>query len=292
MRFGISSVQLAMLVLSIAGTIACIRRRIWWMLIPVAYMVLAYFFTRTSYQPWLTIFAGLWYSLPYRAAECLCIFLMPVASLGLARLLALCTNFTARIPKFSATPQVGAAIVMILLVAITYPTQTLQIGNRTMHTPFASVAEILQDIYGNDSHRVYGAEEVAFVDKALSVIPEGALVINSPHDGSLFAYGVNHMNTYLRGTGIKHQSDDAILIRKHLCEYATNQEVKQAIERVDADYVLQLDQGVSYEDLIKLPQYYEQRRDKWAGIDKIRDDTPGFTLVLSEGDMRLYKIDR
>ena len=29
---------------------------------------------------------------------------------------------------------------------------------------------------------------------------------------------------------------------------------------------------------------------QWRGIDGINDDTPGFEVVLAEGDMRLYKI--
>ena len=28
----------------------------------------------------------------------------------------------------------------------------------------------------------------------------------------------------------------------------------------------------------------------WEGIDSVTDETPGFTPILSEGDMRLYKI--
>ena len=30
--------------------------------------------------------------------------------------------------------------------------------------------------------------------------------------------------------------------------------------------------------------------DQWTGIDAINDQTPGFEVVLSEGDMRLYRI--
>ena len=30
--------------------------------------------------------------------------------------------------------------------------------------------------------------------------------------------------------------------------------------------------------------------EEWVGIDGIRDDTPGFRVLLSQGDMRLYEI--
>ena len=298
MRFGISSVQFAMILLSTVGAIVCIRRKMWWLLIPAAYMTIAYFFTRTSYQPWLTIFAGLWYSLPYRAAECLCIFLMPIASLGLARICECCTawasNLGDRMPKVSGHPQVIAAVVVVLLIAITVPPVSINISGRSFHTPFSSIAETMGTIiYGNDSNRVYGGEEVDFVDKAKELMDDpNALVINSPNDGSLFAYGVNAINTYFRGSAVKHQSDEAIILRTRLSDYSFDSKVKHVVEYTDAKYVLQLDHGVAYEDLIKLPQFYEKNKDAWRGVDAIDESTPGFTLLLSEGDMRFYRIDR
>jgi hypothetical protein len=63
------------------------------------------------------------------------------------------------------------------------------------------------------------------------------------------------------------------------------------VKATGLQYVLQLDQGVKYDDLIKLPQFYSEKRWKWSGIDRMRDDTPGFSLVLSEGDMRLFKVE-
>ena len=41
---------------------------------------------------------------------------------------------------------------------------------------------------------------------------------------------------------------------------------------------------------ISSPHVYPPNVEEWAGIDGVRDDTPGFEVVLSEGDMRLYKI--
>ena len=296
LRMGMSSIQFAMVACSIAGAVVCIRRRMFWPLIPVLYMCIAYFFTRWSIDPFTTIFAGLWYSLPYRAGECLCLYLMPVASLGLAWICETATGFFAKrggkIPLLSSYPQLAGAIIVLLLVCVTFPTSTVTIGGRTFHPSFASMHMHLERIYAQDENRVYGAEEVAFVDKALELIPEGALVVNSPNDGSLFAYGVNHMNTYFRASAVKHMSDEATIIRKRLIEYTTNADVRKALETADANYVLLLDQGVAYEDLIKLPQFYEKNKDQYRGIDDIRDDTPGFTVLLAEGDMRLYRIDR
>ncbi len=291
----INSIQYAILIVAVVGLISCIRRRMWWLLIPVAYMAFGYFISRYSAQPWLTIFMGLWYSLPYRAAACLCIFLMPVAALGFTDISRGCTALVTRFVKpsrfIARYPQTITAVLVVLFALATYAPVGVSALGTYIQTPYNSVYGKLAEIYKQDANRVYGAEEVAFVDKALAITGEDALVINQPNDGSLFAYGVNHMNAYYRSSALKRQTDDSNMIRKHLNEYATNAEVQQAVRNTGATYVLQLDQGVSYEDLIKLPQYYEKNRDGWIGIDRIRDDTPGFTCVLSEGDMRLYRID-
>ncbi len=291
----INSIQYAVLIVVIVGIIGCIRRRMWWILVPIAYMAFGYFISRYSAQPWLTIFMGLWYSLPYRAAACLCIFLMPVAALGFTDIsrgcAALATKLVPPIRFVARYPQTITAVLVVLFALATYAPVGITIHGHYIQTPYNSVYGKLAEIYKQDANRVYGAEEVAFVDKALAITGKDALVINQPNDGSLFAYGVNHMNAYYRSSALKRQTDDSNTLRKHLNEYATNQKVQEAVRDTGASYVLQLDQGVSYENLIKLPQYYKKNRNGWIGIDRIRDDTPGFTCVLAEGDMRLYRID-
>lgn len=291
------SAQYAMAAVSLIGIVTCIRRRIFWILIPVAYMCIGYMVSRTGFEPFLTIFMALWYELPYRASTCLSIYLMPVAAIGLSAIWQWVKNFAtahcAKAPLLGSRPALASGLVMVVLALATF--MPLHIPNtmfkNSLGTPFSSVYEQLGEIYAQDENRVYGAEEVAFVDKAMGLMPEGALVVNSPQDGSLFSYGVNHLNAYYRATSLKNQTDESKALSRHLYEYASNPEVQKAVRETGAQYVLQLDQGVSYEDLIKLPQYHEQGTKNWVGIDRIRDDTPGFTVVLSEGDMRLLRID-
>lgn len=297
MNIGANSAQYAMAVVSAIGIVACIKRRIFWILVPVAYMGIGYVVARTGFEPLVTIFMGLWYSLPYRAASCLCIFLMPIAALGLSVIWQRVRKFASargeKMPKLAARPAVASGAVMTLLAVLTFAPFCIPTSVYNIRTPFDSVYQQLREIYAQDGNRVYGAEEVAFVDKAMEAIPEGALVLNSPNDGSMFAYGVNHLNAYYRASSIKkkNETSDSKVLRAHLDEYASNPKVQEAVKSTGAHYVLQLDQGVPYEDLVKLPQFYEENRDKWVGIDRIDDGTPGFTLVLADGDMRLYRID-
>lgn len=78
------------------------------------------------------------------------------------------------------------------------------------------------------------------------------------------------------------------VIRTRLCDIAESEEVARAVEDAGARYVLMLDDK-SGEDRTVLSLRYSE--DKWRGIESITEETPGFKLVLSEGDMRLYQIE-
>ena len=77
------------------------------------------------------------------------------------------------------------------------------------------------------------------------------------------------------------------MLRTQLCDYAVSDEVRDAVEKTGARYVMLLDDK-SYDDRTVVKLRYEE--EDWLGIESITQDTPGFTLVLSEGDMRLYQI--
>ncbi|MEG0759780.1 MAG: DUF6541 family protein, partial [Raoultibacter sp.] len=69
---------------------------------------------------------------------------------------------------------------------------------------------------------------------------------------------------------------------------ASDKQVRDAVESIGAEYVLVLDQGEQEGERPRLFTYENGK--KWRGIERIRDDTPGFELMLSRGDMRLYHI--
>lgn len=70
--------------------------------------------------------------------------------------------------------------------------------------------------YSTTRDHVYSTKEKDFVNRAMEMIPDGSLVINSPEDGSLFAYGVNGINTYFRHPTTGSLTDDANMIREGL----------------------------------------------------------------------------
>ena len=140
------------------------------------------------------------------------------------------------------------------------------------------------------AEQIYSADEEAFVRKAMEKVPPGALVINDPHDGSAFAYGLNGLNTYYRHIDLGTEAEESPLIRERLSELAADADVAQAVRDAGAAYVLQLDHDVPFEEGVWLIQTNEDNRGNFAGIDAIDDDTPGFEVVIEEDDKRLYRI--
>ena len=80
------------------------------------------------------------------------------------------------------------------------------------------------------------------------------------------------------------------MFRNNLDEYATNEDVQEAVKKTGAKYLLLLDADVSDKAQTRywFDHYYKEL---WQGMDAITEETPGFKVVLAEGDMRLYEIE-
>ena len=113
-------------------------------------------------------------------------------------------------------------------------------------------------------------------------------MINDPHDGSVYAYGIKNINTYYRKFFFPKDNEVSDLIRTRLANISFDNKVKEAVKSVDAKYVLVLDNSFDGKSGIKYFNWY--KREEWKGIHNITEDTPGFELVLIEGNMRLYRI--
>ena len=98
------------------------------------------------------------------------------------------------------------------------------------------------------------------------------------------------MNTYFRSAGTFGYSDTAETIRPRADKIATDKDVQDAVKSTGAEYLILLDQGVAYEDGKWLSTYYDSYVPFWDGLNKVTDETPGYELILADGDMRLYKI--
>lgn len=96
------------------------------------------------------------------------------------------------------------------------------------------------------------------------------------------------MNVYLRRIYPWPQTEEGQYIANNLCNLATDSKVRDIVESLKARYVLMLDANGAEDDGSVISYMYDESQ--WQGILDITPDTPGFKLLLSQGDMRLYEI--
>lgn len=301
MGFVLSTPSWLFVGLALLGILAAVVKGRAWLCAPPAFFSLAYFVARAFYgrRP-RQLLAGFWYSDPTRLAGSLTIFITPLVSCGLALalrwLLKTVSNLAGSKEPFSLWSRSTAPALGLLMAAFCclafFPNYAPFIWNpeQIKETPIGAVKQRIADVYNKESEKVYSTEEREFVEKVKSLIPEEALVLNFPQDGSLLAYGLDGLNVYYRSASSSGYSKDADVIRKGIDKVASDQEVQDAIKKTGAKYLMLLDQGVSYQDGSWLGTYHERYVPLWDGFNRITDDTPGLKLLLSDGDMRLYEI--
>jgi len=311
LRLDLVSEQVVMSVAMLAGAIVSIRNRQPWLIFPVAFFAICFVGSQVGWQIVKYWLGGMWYSTAYRFAANLCMLGIPLATAGFSSIYNMLSrkrdSDEAEVASAQhlatvrpATSRIRIAPVAFILLACMlnyWPTITLPAGipggDRTVHLSYGAMATRIHRIYDADTEHVLSTPEVEFVRKAYEITGPDALVVNSPNDGSMWAYGVTGINTYYRRHKQDNQTKESRIIATRLNDFAGSADVQWAVRKTDAKYVLLLDKDVVYEDGTWIPYYYKKQLPSWAGIDAVDDDTPGFDTVLADGDeMRLYRIKR
>jgi hypothetical protein len=267
-----------------------------WILVPVAFSAIAYILTVSTEGFLKHLLSGFWYTDPHRMAALVGLFSVPVFAYGMARV------FTSLYAKFfgreknacARDKQLFTAAIGFITVAfalIVYPSFELR-GLFYVDTPFGQLTEEIESQNAVDGSKVLTNEEADFSKKALALVPEDAVVINSPNDGSGFLYALQNARVLYRKFAlppIENEKGESEIIRHGLDRVATDQSVRKAVDFFDAKYLLILDLGGEGDE--DSEYFWSYWPDQWDGIDAVNDETPGFTTLLSEGDMRLYRID-
>lgn len=239
------------------------------------------------------LFCGFWYSDVNRICANVALAEIPLAAIGISalfeRLYALvgfeCQEENATAARSHALACFIPPAILVVIVAF----GALRVGTLGFDCHY-----FLQPIkYSVSAEKAYDYKESAFVEKARSIVGDD-LVLNMPNDGSCFAYTLNNLNVFYRTVGLagghsSNETSESRLIRTSLVDLETSKSVREAVESTSARYVLQLDYGKSTDWVNDfLPPYFPE---VWEGISSINEDTPGFKLVLSDDDMRLYEIE-
>ena len=278
------------------GAIAVFRdRRYLWLVVAYLVTLVIYLANMATEGFPRQLFAGFWYADYYRTGAMNALFAIPLAAFGFAWLVKLVAGLLARIPALKSRAVACTALAAVVLVAAFAICQTadysFKVGKRTVAAGLPYQRQQIENLYTWET--TYTTEERAFVQQARAMVGnDDCAIINVPNDGTAWCYGTDGLRVLFRRTGDNGSNsfpkETNKIIRTQLANIATDPAVQQAVRDVDARYVILLDDP-SGENPTKDPSRYEE--EKWRGVESITPDTPGFTLLLSEGDMRFYEID-
>lgn len=236
------------------------------------------------------LLTGFWYTDCYRTGAMTALFAIPLAALGFAWLVKLGAGLLGKMRfgrQGSNNSCVVAMVLAVLLAVCQFAPVRFAFGKTDVRPGLMKIHAEVSSRYSWEKGLT--SEEDAFAKRVMSLAGHDC-VVNVPSDGSCWSYGVEGLNTLFRRSATAGPSGSepyATVLRTQLCDYAVSDEVREAVEKTGARYVMLLDEK-SYDDRTVVKFRYKE--EDWVGIESITQDTPGFTLVLSEGDMRLYRI--
>lgn len=236
------------------------------------------------------LLTGFWYTDYYRTGAMTALFAIPLAALGFAWLVKLGAGLLGKMRfgrQGSNNSCVVAMVLVVLLAVCQFAPVRFAFGKTDVRPGLMKIHAEVGSRYSWEKGLT--SEEDEFVKRVMSIAGRDC-VVNVPSDGSCWSYGVEGINTMFRRSATAGPSGSepyATVLRTKLCDYTASDEVREAVEEAGARYVMLLDEK-SYDDRTVVKLRYKE--EDWVGIESITQDTPGFTLVLSEGDMRLYRI--
>lgn len=268
------------------GVLYCLikKRGSRWLVFSYAFSLLILFAATTLGDSELKhILAGFWYTDPYRVAGVAVICAIPLAAVGLFAVIRLVDTVAIRIGIESDMDKqvINVFLIALVVLSIYYP-----IGDNDDPTAFGKLRGSVAS-WTDPGKSFYNAEERDFVQQVKELIPEDALILNQPFDGSALAYGLDGLNTYYRSIDNYRSGEPAAIssVREAYAAFQDSPLQRQVIEETGAQYVLTL--GREESEFGHFPTYQSS---DWVEIDTINESTPGVELILENGDMKLYKI--
>lgn len=302
LRYGAPQLMVAVVVFIGVGASLCSRRCRWTLVSLLATMAM-YFSTVATEGTIKHVLTGFWYTDSFRIAALVAIAAMPIASIGLNAIWKFACKVSTVVRGGITLDQrgiacMGAGLSLIFLCGVFLPSFTVP-SDINVVTAFGALSGSVRaenSLKVND--RAFDLEEIKFANKVKEIIGD-AKVQNYPYDGSLYAYALCGLNVTERQWGgyLGDLDTDRHVIRTELNECGSNVDVRNALLNEDVEYVMILDidrmRNYATESGSTDGFYYADYLDgSWSGLESMEDGLPGFETVLSDGDMRLYRVAR
>ena len=217
---------------------------------------------------------GPWYADPYRLAALLPLAVIPLAAIALAWFL---SAGTARLPRL---PQDGTRLPLVIIAVIALVQAALLAAVPVIQLPLVTegIADS-QSRYAIDAQTYLSTDERALLERLPEVLPEDARIVGNPSTGMGFAFALSGVDAFPR-TWSPPSGDEWALLAEHLRDASDMPAVCDALDTFgNPEYVLDFGPGETTAGRFKMPGFTE-----FAG-------QPGFSLVDSEGDASLWRID-
>lgn len=294
--------QICLGILVIIGIIYTLfHREYLWMSCAYGIMCILYMLAAASDGRAKAVLTGFWYHDSYRLGASAVFFGAALAALGMCVCFDIICNMSnialADYSQVHNRKLLVAVLSCVLLLINYFPSHYLSGSNGSVVTAFGAVVRDVRFWNRPGKPKSYDAQESAFVQKVLKIVPQGSLVLNQPYDGSVYAWGVDGLNVYYKaweGNWMGAPTEDNTLIATRLNRIYEDPQVCAAVAHTKAKYLLLLNRS-DYQVDESNPNYMKSMYAsyeiaQWKGIDRVRDTTPGFKPILTEGTMRLYKI--
>jgi hypothetical protein len=245
-----------------AGRLPALR----WLVAGFAVTGFLYMLTASLNTPFTRMLTGYWYNDAHRLAAMLPITAVPLAIAGVLYLATVVRPYLAKVNVKAATVPALAVVVTALLAVATgglYPSDR---ENRVMMT-YPRVEE----------HKLVTDQMRAFYDRIAKEIPEDAVVIGNPFDGSVMLWALADRKVLFPHLLVA-ESPDQVYLGKNLKNVASDPKVCRALARYHVEYVLI---GKNNPEIAVITPY-----DGIAGVGYHE----GFELVDRAGPTRLYRI--
>ncbi|MGE9990476.1 DUF6541 family protein [Paratractidigestivibacter faecalis] len=261
------------------------------MLVSLAFAVAVYVVDTTCDGTLKHLLSGFWYTDSHRTACTVMLALLPFAALGIKCVVC---GLASRLHASFGYGQkvVQWAISLLALVVIFYPSFSIA-GGLSVTTQFGQIRDTIR--YFNNTPYGQGVDEEELgcgEELAQAIDDPSATVMNNAFDGSPFLYGTSGLNLYYRYLPVNFTPDDAddpgVKLAATLADYTSDPEAMALVRHYNVGYVLQLDSD--YDKTGDGSMYPIYNAKDWRGVQSINESTPGFELVYSSGDIRLYRL--
>ena len=280
--------QYCVAILVLMGFLLALRRDDRWLAAAYAIMGTIYVVGISTEGISKQLLAGFWYTDPHRTAASITLLAAPLASLALGTISKSLYQLFPRKARSLRSVRIGTVIVLssilsyanVMLPNYGYP-------QRAFHEAHAELTML--NIQSED--KLLTRKEDEFLKRVAELAGED-VVLNNPFDGSVFGYSLYGINVFYKSFLLDGETSDSSTLHEHTHQYGSNRHVQDAVARTGVRYVLVMDTEnfKPFKDEVLWSPYTLYPFASWDSFEKISPSDPSFSLVLDDGENRLYEL--